>query len=605
MPYAQKSHTHPKHDAIHRAILAGLLSSLAMRGEGHDYNVAGGGKANLWPGSGMFHSKAKWIVAAEQVETTRRYLRCCGRIDPRWIEPLAGHLIKRTYSDLHWQGNWASAVALERLTLFGLVIVAGRPVRYGPIDADASRQLLIEHGLVEGDIEPKPAVLVHNEELLDEVERLQAKLRQRDIVVGPWERFAFYDQRLPADIYDGVQLARWLRESPENARKITMTKADLLRQGAEVAEAAFPDKLAAGPWELPLDYKFEPGEEQDGVTVTVPLEALNQVQAEPLAWLVPGLLEEKVLAMIRSLPKALRTRFVPAPEAAKKAVAELRQGEGNLRTQLARALSRIGGLEISARDFDDQQVPTELQMNVRVTDAEGQTLAAGRDLDALRRQLGAEAAEAFTAIDDPRWNRDGLTAWDFDELPLEIEVSRNRLAMKAYPALVDGETSVGLRLLDSPRRAAQETRIALRRLFLLACGREVKTQVDWLPGLDTAKSAAAMIPGFDLRRQAADLLAARAWPDDVEIPRTRAAFEAALGAARQRIGLAVQDLAGVIGPWFEAYREARAALDAMLPSTTGRGAGGEGGRLPSPSGRGAGGEGASGASSHCPSHHKP
>ena len=260
-------------------------------------------------------------MAAEQVETTRRYLRCCGRIDPRWIEPLAEHLIKRTYSDLHWESKWASAVALERLTLFGLVIVAGRPVRYGPIDADASRQLLIEHGLVQGDIEPKPAFLVHNEELLDEVERLQAKVRQRDLVIGEWERLAFYDQRLPAEIYDGAQLARWLRESPENARQITMTKADLLRQGTDVPEEAFPDQLAAGPWELPLDYKFEPGEEHDGVTVTVPLEALNQVEAEPLAWLVPGLLEEKVLAMIRSLPKALRTRFVPAPEAAKRAMA--------------------------------------------------------------------------------------------------------------------------------------------------------------------------------------------------------------------------------------------------------------------------------------------
>ena len=185
-------------------------------------------------------------MAAEQVETTRRYLRCCGRIDPRWIEPLAEHLIKRTYSDLHWDGKWASAVALERLTLFGLVIVAGRPVRYGPIDADASRQLLIEHGLVEGDLEPKPAPLVHNEELLDEVERLQAKLRRRDIVVGQWQRFAFYDERLPAEIYDGAQLARWLRESPENARQITMTKADLLREGTDVPEDAFPDQLAAG-----------------------------------------------------------------------------------------------------------------------------------------------------------------------------------------------------------------------------------------------------------------------------------------------------------------------------------------------------------------------
>ena len=238
---------HPKYDAIHRAILAGLLSSIATRGEGHDYNVAGGGKANLWPGSGMFRSKAKWIVAAEQVETTRRYLRCCGRIDPRWIEPLAGHLIKRTYSDLHWESKWASAVALERLTLFGLVIVAGRPVRYGPIDADASRQLLIEHGLVEGDLEPKPAFLVHNEELLDEVQRLQAKLRQRDIVIGQWQRFAFYDQRLPAEIYDGVQLARWLRESPENARQITMTKADLLREGTDVAGRGVPRSVGRGP----------------------------------------------------------------------------------------------------------------------------------------------------------------------------------------------------------------------------------------------------------------------------------------------------------------------------------------------------------------------
>ncbi len=383
---------------------------------------------------------------------------------------MAAHLIKRTYSDLHWESKWASAVALERLTLFGLVIVAGRAVRYGPIDADASRQLLIEHGLVEGDLQPKPAFLAHNEELLDEVERLQAKVRRRDIVIGPWERFAFYDERLPAEIYDGVQLTRWLRESPENARRITMSKADLLREGVDVAEEAFPDQLATGQWELPLDYKFEPGEAHDGVTVSVPLEALNQVEAEPLVWLVPGLLEEKVLAMIRSLPKALRTHFVPAPETAKRAMAELRQGEGNLRAQVARALSRLGGVGVSVADFDDGHLPPQLQMNVRVTDAEGRTLAAGRDLDALRRQLGIEAADAFTAIDDPCWNRDGLTTWDFDELPVEIDVSHGRLALKAYPALVDGEKSVALRLLELPRRAAQETRVALRRLFLLTAG---------------------------------------------------------------------------------------------------------------------------------------
>ena len=352
--------------------------------------------------------------------------------------------------------------------------------------------------------------------------------------------------------------------------------------------------MATGSWELPLDYQFEPGQEDDGVTVTVPLEALNQVEAEPLAWLVPGLLEEKVLAMIRSLPKALRTRFVPAPEAARRAMADLRPGEGNLRAQLARVLSRMGGVEVAAADFELERLPPELQMNVRVTDAEGQTLATGRDLDALRQQLGGEAAEAFTAIDDPRWNRDGLTTWDFDELPAEIDVCHGRLALKAHPALVDGETSVGLRLLDSPQRAAQETRFALRRLFLLNGWREVKTQVDWMPGLEQARLAAALIPDFELQEQLALLLAARAWPDEAQLPRTKAAFEAALVAGRQRIAMATQDLAGVIGPWFEAYREARTALGcgrrrrtkescrlgqacaACLPSPFGRGARGEG-----------------------------
>jgi ATP-dependent helicase HrpA len=594
---------HPKYDAIHRAILAGLLSSIALRGEAHDYLVAGGGKANLWPGSGIFKSKTRWIVAAEQVETTRRYLRCCGRIDPRWLEPFAGHLIKRTYSDLHWDSKWASAVALERLTLFGLVIVAGRQVRYGPIDADASRQLLIEHGLVQGDIEPKPAFLTRNEELLGEVQRLQAKLRQREIVVGEWQRFAFYEERLPAEVYDGVQLTRWLRESPDHARSLTMSQADLLREGTVAAEEAFPDRVDAGPWELPLEYQFEPGEEHDGVTVTVPLEALNQVQAEPFDWLVPGRLEEKVLAMIRSLPKALRTRFVPAPDAAKQAMAELRHGQGSLRDEVARALSRIGGVEVSAADFDIDQLPLDLQMKVRVTGAEGETLAAGRDLNALRRQLGAEATAAFSALDDPAWNRDGLTTWDFDELPEEIEVSQGRLAMKAFPALiadssVADKATVALRLLDSPQQAVEQTRWALRRLFLMAARREVKSQVDWLPGLEKITSLAALIPNLDLRQQLADLLAARAWSDDVSIPRTRAQFEEALAVARQRIGLAVQDIAELIGPWFEAYREARSALDAAcnLPSrVVGKGAGVV--NLPSPTGRtraegrGAGGEG--------------
>ena len=466
------------YDAIHRAILTGLLSGIAQRGEGHEYTVAGGGKVVLWPGSGLFRGTAKWVVAAEQVETTRRYLRCCARIDPRWIEPLAGHLIKRTYSDMHWESKWASAAALERLMLFGLVIVAGRPVRYGLIDPDASRQLFIEHGLVQGDLQPKPGFLAENERLLGEVELLQAKLRRSDLVINAWEQFAFYDARLPADVYDGVLLVRWLKDAAENGRTLTMTQSDLLHADQDVQVDEFPDALHAGV-QIPLDYRFEPGAADDGVTATVPLEALGRLDDDAVQWLVPGMLEEKVLALIRLLPKALRTRFVPAPEAARRAAAELRRGNGSLCGQLADVLSRLGGVRVSPGDFDTQRLPAELRMNVRVVDAEGETLAAGRDLDGLRQELGAEAAAAFTAIDDTCWNRDGLTAWDFDELPAEIEIG----ARAAVDESVSGSgrcRTVGRAAaagLAATGRARDPVRPAAA---LFAAGRKVGTQIQWL-----------------------------------------------------------------------------------------------------------------------------
>ena len=250
---------------------------------------------------------------------------------------------------------------------------------------------------------------------------------------------------------------------------------------------------------MPLDYHFEPGEPHNGVTVSVPLEALNQLEARPLAWLVPGLLEEKVLAMIRSLPKALRTRFVPAPEAAKRAMAELRHGQGDLRSEVARALSRTGGRGGFCCGLCRRTLAAGVADERSRDQRGGADAGGGPRPGCLAAGVGRGGGQAFTAIDDPRWNRDGLTTWDMDELPTEIDVSHGRLAMKAYPALIDRETSVALRLMDSPQRKAQETRFALRRLFLLAAWREVKTQVDWLPGLDKAKPVAAMIADFDLR----------------------------------------------------------------------------------------------------------
>ena len=364
---------------------------------------------------------------------------------------------------------------------------------------------------------------------------------------------------MPADVYDGATLTNWLRTDPH---RLAMAKSDLLCEGVgELCEQDFPDTLNVEHLELPLDYQYEPGSQQDGVTLTVPIEALNQVAPEPLGWLVPGMLEEKVSALIRSLPKPLRTRFVPAPETAKRVVPLLCFGEGDIRAAVATALSHLGGLSIPPDAFQEDRLPTELRMNVRVTDAEGRPLAAGRDLEDIRRELGSQAAESFSKVEDPRWNRDGLTGWDFDELPAEIELPRGRLSVKAYPALVDRDDSVSLRLVDSQPRAEYETHLGLRRLCFLATQRELKSQVDWLPSLRQMEVYAATLAGFDLRKQLAELLADRAMVADQPVPRTKADFERLLDAGRERIAWAVQELIVVVRPIFEGYHQVSLAIE--------------------------------------------
>jgi ATP-dependent helicase HrpA len=557
-----------QYDNVHRAILTGLLSSVAFRGDNYEYSVAGGGKAHVWPGSGVFRQRPKWLVAAELVETTRRYLRTCGRIDPRWIERIAGHLVKRTYHGVHWAPAHASAMALERITLFGLTIVAGRRIHYGPIDPTLSRHLMIEQGLVGGHIEPKPAFFVQNEALVQELERLQAKLRRRDLLASDFVRYEFYDRRVPADVYDGATLTKWLRTNPH---ALMMTKANLLREGTgDLREEHFPDTITVEHLKLPLDYQYEPGSQQDGVTLSVPIEALNQVPLEPLGWLVPGMLEEKVLALIRALPKSLRTRFVPAPDTAKRVVPILRFGEGNIHAAVAAALAHLAGISVPPDAFQEDRLPTELRMNVRVTDADGRQLASGRDLEAIRQELGQQAAESFSRVEDPRWNRDGLTAWDFDGLPVEIELPRGRLSVKAYPALVDRGDSVSLRLVDSLPRAEHATHFGLRWLCFLATRRELTAQVDWLPNLDRMELYTTTLAGFNLREQLAQLLTDRAMVADQPLPRTKDDFERLLASGRERIAWAVQELIALVRPIFESYHQASLAVEEFCTAAGGK-----------------------------------
>ncbi len=547
------------YNRIHRAILAGLLSNVAAHDERRQYCVAGGGKALLWPGSGLFAKRPAWIVAAEIVETGKRYLRTCARVNTHWIEAVAGHVVEHEYSDPYWDRRLGSAMALEKVSLLQLTLVAGRRVRYGPIDPDESRALLLQHGLVEGKIDlPFDRFLHDNRELIARLEHFQAKLRRNDFLPGTWARFDFYHERVPRHVYDRAGLERWLRKaSHENPDVLHMRREDLLDDDpGEPSEADFPDVLALGPAEFPLEYRFEPAGERDGLTLCLPVEAVAHLDRQRFDWLVPGMLPASVAALVRALPKPIRRALVPVPQTVQRVLASIRFGEGDLRQAVARTLSSIAGQLITPADFQLDKLPDHLRMNLCVLGADGQVLAMGRELDDVRRHLNVQVAETFSVLDEPRWNRDGLVGWDFDELPDQIELVRGGLPLRAYPMLVDRQDSVALRLADSADRAARQSRLGLRRLLVLQAGRELRTQVDWLPGLQRMVLLAAPLGGLDLRRQLVELIADRTLPADPPLPRTKAAFDALLESCRQRIPLAVQDVLGLLTPLWEAYHQA-------------------------------------------------
>ncbi|MGE0607111.1 MAG: ATP-dependent RNA helicase HrpA [Pirellulales bacterium] len=555
--------------AIHRALLAGLLSHVAHRSESGEYNVAGGGRVWLWPGSGTVSKKPKWLVAAEQIETTRRFARTVGRIDPAWIEAQAGHLVRRTHSDPFWHAESGQVLALEKVSLFGLPVVAARRVRFAPVEPGKCREMFIQHALVLGEWQTRAAFLAHNKGLQDDVARLEAKTRRRDLLRDEEARFDFYEQRVPVDVVDGMSFERWRRLAERDQPKLLyMSASDLLRDTEDMVPAEqYPDRLATRGFELPLEYRYEPGQTDDGVTVTIPREGLAQLDRQLLAWLVPGLLEEKVASLIKSLPKPLRTMFVPAPQTAQRVAAGLRFGHGSLLVAVAESLTRIAGQRITPDAFQEDRLPDHLRMNVRVTDEHGQPVAAGRDIAVLRKELGTEAVEAApapAALEDTRWSRDGLTTWDFGDLPEQVEIVRGSLTLPGFPALVDRGESVSLRLLDSAEAANESTRGGLRRLFSLAAARDLKSQVQHLPQLDRMLLHAATVgDAASLRQQLAALLADRALfgTPAAGLPRNAADFELLLKLGRRQLGMAVQDVANLLGPLWQAYHEARLKLE--------------------------------------------
>jgi ATP-dependent RNA helicase HrpA len=478
---------------VHLSLLAGLLSQIGMKIEPvrpaasatsgrrprAEYLGARNARFAIFPGSSLARQTPDWIVAAELVETSRLWARTVASIEPEWIEPLAQHLVRRSYSEPHWERKRGSAVALEKVTLYGVPIVVDRKVGYGRIDPPAARELFIRHALVEGDWQTSHRFFAENRRLLAEAAELEHRIRRRGLVVGEDELFAFYDARVPADVVSAAHFDTWWKQARRaDPDLLTFKPADLLGEDAEqVSTDSYPDvwtSQSAGLDALPLSYAFEPGSETDGVTVDIPLSRLNQVNAAEFSWQVPGRRTELITEMIRSLPKSLRRDLVPAPDLAREVVARIGPPSGDLRDAVARELRSLRGVTVPRDAWDLSRLPPHLRITVRVTDS-GRVLAEGKDVAELQRELRprlravlSQAAAGLT--------RSGLTSWNFGVLPAVFREG----TVVAYPALADAGTTVDVRLFETEAAARAAMWAGTRRLILLGAPSPVKSIADRL-----------------------------------------------------------------------------------------------------------------------------
>ena len=551
---------------LHRALLTGLLGHLGLKQEENAYLGARGRSFYLFPGSGLFKKRPRWVAAAELVETSRLYARTVARIEPDWVEGLAQHLLKRSTSEPHWEKRAAQVAALERLTLYGLPIISQRRINYGPLDPPLARQIFIRQALVEGDFHCTAPFFQHNRQVLAELEELEERTR-RDLAADEEALYRFYDERIPEGIYSGAAFETWRKQAErETPRLLFLDRATLLAEVGATHEAErFPDHLDLNGLHLPLRYRFEPGAEEDGVTLTVPLAAVNQVQAQRLDWLVPGLRAERMAALLKSLPKAVRRNFVPVPNYVQALLDVIEPGDQSLTEAMAERLEKMTGVSIPSEAWNPKAVPTHLQLRIQVVDAESQVLAVGRDWSAIQAQLRGQARSQFATLPTPELERERLKDWDFGELAEEVSFSRNGIQLRGYPALVaEADGTLALRLLDSPMRADQVTRVGLRRLIGWRLGVSYKQLARDLPKFQQLTLHAIGLGTQEALRE--DVVAAvvdRAFLQDQPLPRQRAAFEALLERGRSRLAVAKVEVCETAAAILTAYQDVRRLLSLL------------------------------------------
>ena len=532
-----------KFEQVHKALLAGLLGNIGFKdGDSDSYAGARGIRFHVAPGSGLKKTRPKWVIAAELVDTTKLYARCVAKIEPDWIEPLARGLTQSTYSDPRWDRKMGMVNAWERVALYGLTIIPKRRVHYGPINPKEAREIFIREALANGDFDTKAEFFAANERLIAEVEELEHKARRQDVLVDEHQLFAFYDSRIRADIFNATSFEKWRAEAEKTHPKLLfLTRDDLMRHGADaVTEVQFPEKMQLNEVEIPLKYRFEPSHLLDGVTATIPLALLNQLDQNPTEWLVPGMLREKVTYLVKALPKNFRRVCVPVPEFVTGFLDHaINQQNKPILDTLAAYIQQKTMLKISHEDWMEP-IPAHLLMNFSIVDDAGCELGMGRDWRSLQKQLG-QAAQLTFRNTSPDIEKKGLKQWDFGDLPETLSFERDGLKVIGYPALEDNGDSVAVKLFDTEQDAIINLEKGVCRLMRFELKEQIKQLEKGLPNFNQyALILRNVMSPEELRDDMITAIARRAFIGEDDLPRTNTAFMMLKARARTRLPAVTQ-----------------------------------------------------------------
>ena len=534
-------------EQIHRALLPGLLSKIGQwNQEARIYLGARQIRFMIHPSSGLAKKPTPWVMAAELVETSQLFARCVAKIDPAWLEKAGGELCRRSHGDPHWEQKQGQVMAKEQITLYGLPIVKDRKVAYARFDPKLCREMFITHALVRGEYATKGAFMEHNRRLQDEVQRLRDKARKSDMLVDEYHLAEFFDQRLPPTVVSGKTFEDWRQEA--EARDPNILKLSLgdilLDEAYELAPDRYPDQLTIGKAAVPLRYKFDPSEDDDGVSLHIPLALLPQLDPDVMAWTIPGWHQAKILALLESLPKASRKALAPLDQLAVELAASIKPFSSPMLATLERAITDRTGERIGHDAWDPRSLPAYFSLYFHVVDEHDKVVQHGRDLGELQRSLNARARQLWASAPRERYEKTGITAWDFGELPAQVTIDVGGRKVAAYPALVATETAVDLRLLESPAAAATANREGMRKLFMVQLrttpGR-LEAQLSGALGTGPLVATGAAVP---LRRQIVLRALDEAFQlgDPTALPRDKAAFTARLNEGRDAVSLALAQL---------------------------------------------------------------